>query len=146
VFVGAREAIFDNKLRRGVVELAMACEILVKESFFSGNISALVAIGDLEDRGRVQLRVLDLIDRVSLEVFGQSFRVRFSEEFNHVDYLFRCRNKVIHQGKLFYRNNDKEEIPDQETLKSWWKSVRKLEIWIQGLDAISRQENLEVSN
>lgn len=124
----------------------MACEILVKESFFSGNISALVAIGDLEDRGRVQLRVLDLIDRVSLEVFGQSFRVRFSEEFNHVDYLFRCRNKVIHQGKLFYRNNDKEEIPDQETLKSWWKSVRKLEIWIQGLDAISRQENLEVSN
>ena len=134
ILAGAREAIFESNLRRAVVELAMACEILVKECFFSGKIPALVAIGNLEDRGKVQLRVLDLIDQVAVEVFGNSFRGEGISHFQHIDHLFRCRNKVVHKGKLAYRKDTgKEETPNEKTLRSWWESVVKLEVWIKQL-------------
>lgn len=128
----AQSALFEGNFKRGVLELAIACEIMVKRWFFSEDSPAGAAFDYLEDRSQVTVKVLDLIDRVAKEAFGRSFRVECPDHYRNIDYLFRCRNKVAHRGLLFYRDDRGENHKvDKATVADWWKSVTELMNWIE---------------
>ena len=57
----AQTAWFAGHLRRSVLELAVACEIVVKRHFFADESPAGAAFDYLEDQGRIRVRVLDLM-------------------------------------------------------------------------------------
>ena len=127
----AQTALFEGNIRRAVLELAIACEIIIKRKIFSEESPAGAAFDYLEDKSQVRVRVLDFIDRIAVEAFGKSFRVDQGDHFNNIDHLFRCRNKVAHRGILSYRDDSGASIQvDYETVSSWWISVSTLIEWL----------------
>jgi hypothetical protein len=127
----AQSALFENKLRRAVLELAIACELIVKRSFFSGDSPAGAAFDYLEDKAQVKVTVLDLLHRVAQEAFGKSFREDHDSHYKNIDHLFRCRNKVAHRGELSFRDDRGVETHvDHSMVASWWDSVLKLIEWL----------------
>ncbi len=128
----AQTAIFEKNLRRAVIELAIACEIVVKRSFFSSDSPAGAAFDYLEDKSQVRVTVKDMIDRVAHEAFGKSFLEDHPSQYWHVDHLFRCRNKVAHRGELSFRDDKGQNIAvEQELVSDWWRAVNTLVGWLR---------------
>lgn len=127
----AQAALIGGNLRRGVFEMAVACELSVKRTFFSKNSVASDAFEYLEDKGKVKISVLEFISKVASEVFGESFKETHGEDFENIDYLFRCRNKIAHRGELTFKdiNGIHQEATDEMT-KKWYLSVRCLLKWL----------------
>lgn len=126
----AQSAAFEGNVRRAVLELAIACEVFAKHRFLGlGGASAQV-IEALEDRGKISLRVLDLIEIGGTALKHQSFRTYDKAAFEDIDHLFRARNKVAHRGEPVFRD-DKGAAHDVDVklLKRWWQSVDKLFRW-----------------
>jgi hypothetical protein len=127
----AQTAWFAGNLRRSVLELAVACEILVKRRFFAGESPAGAAFDYLEDQGQIRVRVVDLLDRVSREAFGNSFRNAHPREYRDIDHLFRCRNRVAHRGELSYRDDKGTRVRVEAAMvASWWESISVLVEWL----------------
>lgn len=127
----AQNAVFENNYRRAVLELAIACEVAVKQAFFAENTAAGAAFEYLERKRKVEVTVVELIHGVAKQAFGESFKEFDYEAFQQVDYLFRGRNKVAHRGKAIYRDNKGNLLEiDRQTLIEWWKSVTKLFKWL----------------
>ncbi|WP_457593470.1 hypothetical protein [Hydrogenimonas sp.] len=136
----AQTSILDNKSRRAVLELAISCEVAVKGLFFSQGTPAGTAYEYLEDKGKIRTSIIELISGLAKFVFGKSFKEFDPSAYEHIDYLFRARNKVAHRGKLLYRDkNGSEHQVDRSTLENWWASVDKLMGWI---DHIKEENNL----
>jgi hypothetical protein len=77
------------------------------------------------------VRVLDLLDRVSLEAFGNSFRTEHPNEYRDIDHLFRSRNKVAHRGELSYRDDRGTRMRvDSAMVARWWDSIQALVEWL----------------
>ncbi len=85
----------------------------------------------LEDKGRINITVLKLIDAVAKQVFGESFKDFNKDAYKNIDYLFRCRNKVAHRAEVVYRDdrNVLHKI-DLSTLNQWWESIGKMFDWL----------------
>ncbi len=127
----AQTALFQGNLRRAVLELAIACEIVVKRKFFPEASPAGTAFDYLEDKAQGRLKVLDFIDHIAAEAFGKSFRIHHSDDYQNIDYLFRCRNKIAHRGVLSYRDDSGVTRPvDYEIVSNWWNSVSTLIEWL----------------
>jgi hypothetical protein len=130
----AQGAWFEGNLRRCVLELAIACEIAAKRFFFSASSPAGAAFDYLEDKAKVSVRVLELIDRVCMDAFGRSFRADEPSKFTDIDHLFRCRNKVAHRGELTYRDDGGNKIDATSAIvRSWWDAVAALSEWLDRL-------------
>jgi hypothetical protein len=130
----ARSAWFEKNLTRAVLELAIACEVAVKRRFFEFDTPAGAAFDYLEDKSRVRVQIVDLIHGVAQEAFGKSFKVDHAQEYDHVDHLFRCRNKVAHRGELVFRVGDTKITADAKRIETWWASVDALIQWLAALD------------
>lgn len=79
----------------------------------------------------MRVRVLDLLDPVSREAFGNSFRSEHPDEYRDIDHLFRCRNKVAHRGELSYRDDRGTRVSVNATMVSrWWNSILVLVKWL----------------
>lgn len=134
ILADAQDAIYQRNFRRAVLEMAIAVEVVVKSIYFGADTSSSVAIDYLEDKGRVNLKIIELIDAVAKQVFGGSFKEVDREAFSNIDFLFRCRNKAAHKGKLFYRDDQgKVHEVDEIVLTTWWKSVFKLFEWLKSV-------------
>lgn len=132
----AQSAWFDGNLRRSVLELAIACEVVVKRHFFANDSPAGAAFDYLEDRAKVSVRVLELIDQVCIEAFSRSFRAEHPDRYRDVDHLFRCRNKVAHRGVLSFRDDGGiQNAVSAEMVKNWWDAVVDLKQWLNALGA-----------
>ncbi len=130
----AQTALFEGNLRRSVLELAIACEIAVKRSFFSGDSPAGAAFEYFENKSMIKVTVLNLVNRVAQEVFGRSFKEDHLSDFTNIDHLFRCRNKVAHRGDLSFRaDSGPRQSVSYETVADWWLSVQNLLGWLQEL-------------
>lgn len=130
----AQTALFENNIRRAVLEIAIACEILIKRYFFKEQTPAGAAFDYLEDKAQVRVRVLDFIDKISMEAFNKSYKIDHSEHFKNIDCLFRCRNKVAHRGVLAYRDDGGNTIEvDNHMVTDWWNSVTHLMNWFNAL-------------
>jgi len=127
----ARSAWFDGNLQRTVLELAIGCEVIVKRRFFSEDSPSGAAFDYLEDRAKVNIKVLELIDVVAHAAFAKSFKTSNLNDYRNIDYLFRCRNKIAHRGILSLRTDSAETIvPDKNMIADWFNSVIKLRAWL----------------
>jgi len=127
-------AAFDGNLRRAVLELAIACEIGVKKRFFGSSSIASLAFEYFEGKGVLKTRALVLVDEAAKQIFGRSFRDEHGDQYECVDYLFRCRNKVAHRGNLLFRDNQGVQTPvTGQMVETWWIAVHDLFRWLRAL-------------
>ncbi|MBM0741382.1 hypothetical protein JOY44_07075 [Phormidium sp. CLA17] len=127
----SQASVFNGNLRRAVLELAIACELATKQSFFGEASRAGLAFEYLEDKGRVNVKVLDLITGVAVQVIGQSFKDFDKNAYIDIDHLFRCRNKVAHRGEPKFKDDTGKEYEiSEEILQRWWDSAEKLFRWL----------------
>lgn len=128
----AQVSIWKENLRRAVLEMALAVEVMVKAKFFGGNVAAGAAFEHLEDRGKVNVRVIDLLHSTAKAVYGQSFRDTNPDEHKQLDHLFRARNKVAHRGKAIFRDDSGVcHQVDDAVLRHWWDVVASLRTWLR---------------
>ena len=127
----AQDSAFDGNFPMSALELTIACEVLVKQSFFGKATAASSAFEYLEDRNRANVRIIDLIDGAAKHAFGVSFKDSDPNDFSNIDFLFRCRNKIAHRGTATYRDDSGHSHNlDSKTLAQWWESVEKLAGWL----------------
>lgn len=126
----AQTAWFQGNLRRSVLELAICTEVIVKRKFFSEESPAGAAFDYLEDKGKISVRVLDLIDGAAKEAFFYSYKIEHNEKYTDIDHLFRCRNKIAHRGELAFRNDSGYINVNAQHVESWWLSVKHLKDWL----------------
>ena len=106
----AQSAWFEGNLRRCILELAICTEVMVKRTYFAKASPAGSAFDYLEDKGKISVRVLELLDPIAREAFSTSYKDQVPANYQNIDYLFRCRNKVAHRGELSFRNDAGESI------------------------------------
>jgi hypothetical protein len=128
----AQSAIFQENNRRAVLELAMACELMIKQTYFAKSTTAGRAYEFMEDRQKVSMNITDYIDGVAGYAFGETFEQATSKtDFMNIQHLFRGRNKIVHRGELIFRDDRGLTHPiDRITLKKWWASVERLLSWL----------------
>lgn len=132
----AQNAWYSDDLRRAVVDIAIAAEVMVKRRYFTRDSAAGVAFDYLEDKARVSVRVLELIDQISSAAFGSSFKSARPVAFQHIDHLFRCRNKVVHRGELTFRDDAGATYQvSKEDVANWWEAAQCLDDWLRTLSA-----------
>lgn len=130
----AQTAWFEGNLRRAVLELAICTEVMVKRRFFTKASPAGAAFDYLEDKAKVSVRVLELLDAVAEEAFFRSFRKEAATSFARIDHMFRCRNKIAHRGELAFRDDSGTAIQvDATRVESWWVAVEHLKRWLDAL-------------
>jgi hypothetical protein len=118
ILSNAQTAIFEGNLRRAVLELAIASELVVERKFLSGNSTA---------RAYNKVRVLSYIDGLAKKRFGKSFKEDHSDHYTNIDHLLRVRNKVAHIGDLLRLDDKGNRIDvDYELVARWWDSVIRL--------------------
>ena len=128
----AQTSIWRANVRRAVLEMALAVEVMVKRKFFGGDISVGAAFEHLEDKGKVNVRVIDLLHSTALEVYGESFKETNPDDYRQLDYLFRARNKVAHLGTAVFRDaNSALQSVDDAMLRLWWDVVTTLRFWLR---------------
>jgi hypothetical protein len=130
----AQSAWYEGNLRRAVLELAICVELVVKRRLFAEGSAAGAAFDYLEDKSRVSVRVLELIDTVSFEAFSHSYRKEHPSDYDHIDRLFRCRNKIAHRAELAYRDDSgKSHKVGKSQVEEWWLSAAHLMNWLKGI-------------
>jgi len=130
----AQSAWYEGNLRRAVLELAICAEVIVKRKFFAKATAAGAAFDYFEDKSKISVRVLELVDAVAKEAFARSYRTDAANQYQCIDYLFRCGNKIAHRGELSFRDDAGSLISaDKKMVASWWDATAHLMNW---LDAI----------
>lgn len=129
----AQVSIIRENVRRAVLEMALTVEVMVKRKFFGGDVAVGVAFEHLEDQGKMNIRVVDLLHSTAKAVYGESFRETNPDEYELLDHLFRARNKVAHRGKAVFRDDRGAlHVVDGAMLRRWWDAVTKLRSWLRG--------------
>jgi len=128
----SQAAALEGNLRRALLELTIACEIFIKQSFFRETTVPGLAYEYLEDKGKINVRSIDMIDQIAKHVFGESFKETHPVHFTNMDHMFRCRNKIAHRGEATYRD-DKGSLNtlNPEVLAEWWDSFSELVSWLE---------------
>ena len=127
----AQTAFFQQNLRRSVLEISIACELFVKSFFFGNSNLSSTTYDYFKDKGRINIRVLDLIDNVAKRAFGVSFKDGNLDGFCNIDHLYRARNKIAHRGEIVYRDDAGNSIVvNKELTEEWWNSTKKLIAWL----------------
>lgn len=101
----AQASIWKENVRRAVLEMALAVEVMVKAKFLGADVAVGAAFEHLEDRGQVNVKVIDLLHSTAKAVYGESFRETNPNEHKELDHLFRARNKVAHRGRAVFRDD-----------------------------------------
>jgi hypothetical protein len=128
----AQSAIFQKNYRRAVLEMAMACELVIKQTYFSKSTAAGRAHEYMEDKQKISMNITDYIDGVAEYALGERFgKASSKDEYINIQHLFRGRNKIVHRGELIFKDDKGDNHPINEPiLKKWWKSVERLLAWL----------------
>ena len=133
----AQSAIMGKNLRRGVFEIAVACELAVKRTFFSKQSFSGDAFEFMEDKGKVKVTVLEFISSIAKAVFNESFKDNSSVDYQRIDYLFRCRNKIAHRGELVFKDDSGNVCEASPVIvREWYKSARTLIRWLESQEQL----------
>ena len=128
----AQSAWFEGNLRRCILELAICTEVMVKRTYFAKASPAGSAFDYLEDKAKISVKVLELLDSVAKEAFSISYKDQKPSYFKYIDHLFRCRNKIAHRGELSFRDDGGKVIEvDASIVESWWLAVADLKLWLE---------------
>jgi hypothetical protein len=112
LLVDARDALVQGNLRRAVIEMATACEVLTKELFAKKKV-----------KFRSKTSTVVLLDADAEKAFGASFEQDNLKDWQNIKYLFRCRGDAAHQGN--------PQNVDIATLQDWWESLETLIAWVR---------------
>ena len=127
-----KDAALQGDSRRAVMEFAIACEVAAKQAFFAPRSAAGEAFEYLEDKNKVRLSVMELLREPARRAFGEGFVDHDSAAHEQLDWLFRCRNKVVHRGELFFRDDaGTRRAVDQPQLKAWFFASECLLDWLE---------------
>lgn len=130
----AQAAILQNNHRRALLELAIACEVAIKQKFFMKKTPAGDVFEYLEDSRRVQISVAELVHGAAKHAFSVSFKEEHPLDYQNIDFLFRCRNKIAHKGEIKYKDDTGAmQNVDDATIENWWKSTETLLNWLKGI-------------
>jgi hypothetical protein len=130
----ARAALFQGGLRRAILELAIACEVAIKQAFFDKGTE--VALSNYFDK-RKQLRenvggFANLLGKPADHILGQNLWKVDKRTCIHIGNLFQCRNQIAHEGHPAYRNTRGRLRPvDQSVAKEWFKAADRLFTWLR---------------
>ncbi len=131
IYSDSRESFFEGHFHRTIMSLAVACEVAIKTFYFSKSTPAGMAFQYLQEKQKVVVSPIELIHKIAKFVLGESFQDFDNDSYEHIDHLFRCRNKVVHQAVLSYTTkNGKEVKPDQEEIGKWLESANILFKWL----------------
>jgi hypothetical protein len=134
----ARAALFQGSLRRAILELAISCEIAIKQGFFDK--AAEAELSEYFDE-RKQLRhsvggFTNLLGEPAERILGQNFQKVKRRAYAHVDNLFQCRNQIAH-GKVreyTYKNKrGRSQSVNQTVIEDWFKAADRLFHWLRSL-------------
>lgn len=133
----ARTEIIEENYTRAVLEMAIACELFVKNAFFSDSPISGALFDYLALQRKIEVSIHELINKPAKEVFGYSFKDDYPNDFNNIGYLFQARNRVAHSGQCIYKDNKgKEKEVDEFVLEEWWQSLATLIDWLKSKAAI----------
>ncbi|UCE59843.1 MAG: hypothetical protein JSU63_20665 [Phycisphaerales bacterium] len=127
----AQTSIVNGNIPRAILEMAIACEIAVKQALFKKTVTAPGASKGSRQNRRERWPVSKLIDVATKETLGESFRQVEKDAYQHIVLLFRTRNEVAHRGRPVYPDDADDEHPvGRAVLEEWWPSVELLMRWI----------------
>lgn len=127
----ARDAIYVGDYRLATIQLAIACEVKIKRSFFGTDSVSSDTFDWLGDRQKVTVSAMDLIGDGAKQIFGESFKAVSPKQFQALENVFRCRNKVAHRGTTMYRDSTGiMMIANRDTLNDWWLAVEAVFQWL----------------
>lgn len=128
----AQASICQQEYEMAVIQLAVVAEVATKNTLFKQDAIAAETFDYLYDKNKLSIPVVELIHGLTKRVYGESFKEKHSESYKSIDYLFRCRNKLVHRLSPNYRDDrgDLHSI-DAETLDEWWHAVANLEKWLR---------------
>lgn len=107
---------------------------MVKRTFFAKASPAGSAFDYLEDKSKVSATVLQLLDAVAKEAFSISYKELKPIDYQSIDFLFRCRNKIAHRGELSFKDDGNKVIYVEASLvERWWLAVADLKPWLESL-------------
>lgn len=129
----AQSAVFEGNYRRAVLEMAMASEIAIKQTYFENSTVPGRAFEFMEEKQKIDMKVTDYICGVARYAFGETFEdASTKSDFINIQYLFRGRNKIVHQGELSFRDDKaRSHAIDFATILGWWSSVERLIAWLE---------------
>jgi hypothetical protein len=130
----ARAALFQGSLRRAIIELAISCEVAIKQAFFNKATAAELSMY-FDERKQINDDVggfTNLLGKPAEHILGQNFRKIKRRAAAHIDGLFRCRNQIAHEGEPTYKDKrGRSQIVDQAIAKEWFKAAHYLFYWLQ---------------
>lgn len=130
----ARAALFQGSLRRAIIELAISCEVAIKQAFFNKATVAELSMY-FDDRRQINDDVggfTNLLGKPAEHILGQNFRKIKRRAAAHIDRLFQCRNQIAHEGEPTYKDKrGRSQIVDQAITKEWFKAANHLFCWLQ---------------
>ena len=133
----ARAALFQRSLRRAILELAISCEVAIKQAFFNKATAAELSMY-FDDRRQIKDDVggfTNLLGKPAEHILGQNFREAGKAEKRaciYIDNLFQCRNQIAHEGQPTYKNKrGRLHTVDQPVVKEWFKAADRLFHWLR---------------
>jgi hypothetical protein len=130
----AHAALFQGGLRRAILELAISCEVAIKQAFFAKATEAALSVY-FDERRQVRNTVggfTKLLGKPAEHLLGQNFWKADKRACIHIDHLFQCRNQIAHEGHPAYRNTRGSLRPvDQTVAKEWFKAADRLFTWLR---------------
>ena len=126
----AQSALLHGNLRQATLEMAIACEVAVKQAHFSKATNAGGAYEYL--MAKVRVKVIEMVSSMAKAAFGKSFKECEPDHYKNIDALFQCRNNVAHKGELTYKDESGAVCAvNKDTLAIWWGSVLNLLGWLR---------------
>jgi len=130
----ARAALFQGSLRRAILELAISCEVAIKQAFFRNATEAAI-LAYFDERKQLRDSVggfTNLLSEPAEHILGQNFRKTEKRAYAHIHHLFQCRNQIAHEGVPTYRNaRGHLRTVDQAVAKEWFISADRLFTWLR---------------
>jgi hypothetical protein len=134
----ARAALFhfQEGLRRAILELAISCEVAIKQAFFDKATEAALS-PYFDEKRQVRKSVggfTNLLGEPAERILGQNFRKAERRACIYIHNLFQCRNQIAHKGQPTYKNTRGHDRPvDQAVAKEWFKAADRLFLWLQSM-------------
>lgn len=125
----ATDALDDRDLRRATVDLAIACEVLVKTTLFKSDALAGAVVEQLEESNLLRVTIKELMAAAG-RAFGETLSEVDSDAHQEILRLFEVRNRIVHHGSMEKKIGGKRIPLERGDVKRWLGAVRTLENWL----------------
>ena len=125
-----RAALFQGSLRRAILELAISCEVAIKQAFFDKATEAALS-PYFDEKRQVSDSVggfTNLLGEPAERILGQNFRKADRRACIYIHHLFQCRNQIAHEGQPTYKNQRGHDRPVDQAVAKYRSSKKSIQI------------------